>query len=122
MPGSKGTVIVQGITSLPPTITTQPTNRTVNVGDTATFNVVATGTAPLSYQWRKDTASIVGANEASLTLTTVTSGDAGSYTVVVTNIAGLVTSDAAILTVNTGGGALLLLPSRPVKRSPQVNR
>ena len=104
-----GTVTVQGTSSLPPTITTQPTNRTVNVGDSVTFNVVATGSAPLSYQWRKETTSIPGANEAGLTLTTVTWGDAGSYTVVVTNIAGLVTSDAAILTVNTGGGAPVII-------------
>ena len=67
--------------------------------------MVATGTPPLSYQWKKGTTSLPGANEASLTLTSVTSADAGSYTVVVTNMAGSVTSDAAVLTVNTGGGA-----------------
>src|SRR5207253_1787430 len=36
-----------------PSITTQPANQTVTVGQTATFTVVATGTAPLSYQWQK---------------------------------------------------------------------
>jgi plastocyanin len=100
--GMVGTVTVEGTSSLPPVITTQPANQTVNVGGTATFNVVATGTAPLSYQWRKDTSNIPGANAASLTLNAVTAGDAGSYTVVVTNTAGSVTSDAAVLTVNPG--------------------
>jgi plastocyanin len=103
--GMVGTVTVQGTSSLPPTITTQPANRTVNVGDNVTFNVVATGSAPLSYQWKKNTTNIPGANAASLTLNAVTVADAGSYTVTVTNSAGSVTSDAAVLTVNAGGAA-----------------
>jgi len=44
-----------------PTITTQPQSQTVMVGATATFSVVATGTAPLSYQWSKSGATINGA-------------------------------------------------------------
>ncbi|HXN54192.1 MAG TPA: carboxypeptidase regulatory-like domain-containing protein, partial [Candidatus Acidoferrum sp.] len=44
-----------------PTITIQPANQTVTSGQTATFTVAATGTAPLSYQWQKNGASIAGA-------------------------------------------------------------
>ena len=56
-----------------PTITTQPANQTVNAGQTATFSVTATGTAPLSYQWQKNGANITGATSASYTtpMTTV---------------------------------------------------
>ncbi|MGH7887496.1 MAG: G8 domain-containing protein, partial [Candidatus Binatia bacterium] len=50
-----------------PSITTQPASRTVSVGQTATFNVVASGTAPLSYQWQKSGANIAGATAASYT-------------------------------------------------------
>src|SRR6202022_2698159 len=54
-------------TAVAPTITTQPTNQTVTTGQTATFTVVASGTAPLSYQWRKNGANIPGATRASYT-------------------------------------------------------
>ena len=55
-------------------------------------NVVATGTTPLSYQWLKGTASITGATSATLALSGVTTADAGSYTVRVSNSAGSATS------------------------------
>src|SRR5207249_8024356 len=47
-----------------PTITTQPVNQTVTAGQSATFTVVAYGTAPLSYQWQKNGANIPGATSA----------------------------------------------------------
>jgi len=84
-----------------PTITTQPGNQTVTAGQTATFAVAATGTAPLSYQWQKNGANISGATLASYTTPATTTADSGStFAVVVTNIAGTVTSGAATLTVN----------------------
>jgi hypothetical protein len=55
------------------TITTQPANVSVPVGATATFTVVATGTAPLSYQWSRGGAAISGATTASYT--TAADGD-----------------------------------------------
>jgi hypothetical protein len=84
---------------LPPTITTQPSNQTLIPGATTSFSVVAVGTAPLSYQWRKDGADIVGATLDTLTLTNVQSAQAGGYSAVVTNIAGSVTSVLATLSV-----------------------
>ena len=85
-----------------PSITTQPANQTVTVGQTATFAVVATGTAPLSYQWQKNSSAISGATSASYTTPATTSSDNGAqFVVVVSNVAGNVTSNAATLTVNT---------------------
>ena len=84
-----------------PTITTQPANQTVTAGQTATFTVVAGGTAPLSYQWQKSGVNIAGATSASYTTQVTTTTDSGStFDVVVTNTAGTVTSAAATLTVN----------------------
>ena len=103
--GMRGTVTVQGSSTVPPAITTQPASQTVTAGDTVAFTVVASGTAPLSYQWKKGGTDIPGANSSSLTLTGVTSADAGSYTVVVNNSAGSTTSSAAVLTVNSLGTA-----------------
>jgi hypothetical protein len=83
-----------------PSITTQPASQTVTAGANVTFTAAANGTAPLSYQWRKNGGNIAGATGTSLALTSVTSSDAGSYTVRVSNSAGSVTSATATLTVN----------------------
>jgi len=84
-----------------PSITTQPANRTVNVGQTATFSVVAAGTAPLSYQWQKNNANISGATSASYTTPATVSGDNGAtFRVIVTNPVTSITSNSATLTVN----------------------
>jgi len=84
-----------------PTITTQPASQTVTAGQTATFAVVASGTAPLSYQWQKSGVAISGATSSSYTTSATATSDSGStFTVVVTNTAGTVTSSAATLTVN----------------------
>jgi Immunoglobulin domain/Immunoglobulin I-set domain len=83
-----------------PSITAQPTNRTVSVGQTATFSVTATGTAPLTYQWKKGGTAIVGATAATYTTPATAIGDSGStFLVVVTNAAGSQTSNSAQLTV-----------------------
>ncbi|MFL6333458.1 MAG: immunoglobulin domain-containing protein [Pyrinomonadaceae bacterium] len=85
----------------PPTITTQPASQTVNAGQTATFNVAASGTAPFQYRWQKNGSEIAGANGASLSVANAQAGDAGTYTVVVSNAAGSATSSGAVLTVIT---------------------
>src|SRR5207244_984097 len=85
-----------------PSITAQPTAQTVTGGQSATFTVAATGTAPLSYQWNKNGAAISGATSSSYTTPATTSSDNGAlFTVVVSNSVGAVTSNAATLTVNT---------------------
>ena len=86
--------------ALPPTIATQPSNQRVHVGQTAKFNVMATGTPPLSYQWRKNGVNIDGATRSSYTTSPTTQEDNGSlFSVVVSNSAGSVTSNDATLTV-----------------------
>jgi hypothetical protein len=87
-------------TPMPPAIYSQPTNQTVIVGQTANMTIGANGTLPLSYQWNFKDGSIAGATSSSLTLTNVQQSQAGSYTVVITNSAGSVTSSPAILVVN----------------------
>jgi Right handed beta helix region/Immunoglobulin I-set domain len=87
-----------------PKIGTQPSPQTVSVGQTATFSVVATGTAPLSYQWKKNGANISGANSASYVTPAVQSSDNGAvFTVLVSDSAGNVLSAGAALTVNSTG-------------------
>ena len=85
-----------------PSITTQPTSQTVTLGAMATFKVVATGTAPLSYQWYKGTAAISGATAASYTTPATTAADNGTtFHVKVSNTSGSVTSGNATLTVGS---------------------
>ncbi|HUA65594.1 MAG TPA: immunoglobulin domain-containing protein, partial [Alphaproteobacteria bacterium] len=83
-------------------IITQPANQTVPAGGTATFSVVAGGTAPLSYQWYFDETNLVGTN-ATLVITNATYSDAGPYFVTVENAYGSTNSATAILTVNSSG-------------------
>ena len=86
---------------VPPSIASQPQSRTNVVGTSATFSVAASGTAPLNYQWQLDGGNIPGAVGISLLLTNVHAADAGNYSVMVTNVAGSVTSAVAVLTVWT---------------------
>jgi len=105
-----------------PSITTQPVNQTVTVGQTATFTVVATGTAPLSYQWQKNGTAISGATSASYTTAATTSSDNGAqFVVVVSNSAGSVTSNAATLTVNAGAVAPLIT-TQPANQTVTVGQ
>ncbi len=98
-----------------PTITTAPANQTVTAGQTASFTVVAGGTAPLSYQWQKNGANIAGATAASYTTAATTTSDSGStFRVVVTNTAGTVTSAAATLTVNAAAVAGIQVSSSSI--------
>src|SRR6266478_3902024 len=98
---SNAATLTVNAASVAPSITTQPTSQTVIAGQAATFSVAATGTAPISYQWRKNGTAISGASSASYTTPAATSSDSGSqFTVVVSNSAGAVTSAAATLTVN----------------------
>ncbi len=83
-----------------PSITAQPVNVTVTIGQTATFTVAATGTAPLTYQWTKNGTN-VGANSATYTTAATTSSDNGAQIkVTVSNSAGSTPSSTVTLTVN----------------------
>ena len=97
----------------PPSITLQPADRTVPVGQPATFTVSATGSAPLAYQWRRNGNVITGANGSSHTVSNPQLSDSGAlFNVVVSNSFGSVTSDTALLTVtqNSAPAAAITQP------------
>ena len=88
-----------------PTIVTNPVSRSILNGSNAAFSVTAGGSTPLGYRWYFDSnalsdgGNISGSATSALSLTSITASNMGSYTVVVTNIAGAVTSTVATLTV-----------------------
>lgn len=83
----------------PVLFTTNPISKIVSQGASASFTAAATGTAPITYQWRKNGQNIPSATLASYTINTTTAEDAGVYDVVATNIVGGVPSQPASLTV-----------------------
>jgi uncharacterized repeat protein (TIGR01451 family) len=83
----------------PPSITTQPASLVVTQGHAAVFSVTASGTTPLSYQWRFQGTNVVGQTNSSLTIASAQPAHEGTYTVLVTNGAGQALSDPALLTV-----------------------
>lgn len=89
------------VTSMAPTITTQPATQSSVAGQLVTFSVAGTGTPTPTWQWIKNGAPIVGATTATLTLVSVQSNDAGAYAAIATNGAGRATSKIATLTVTT---------------------
>jgi hypothetical protein len=96
--GSAGPVAGPAPTT--PSITSQPRSVTINVGQTATFSVVAAGAGMLSYQWQRNGVAISGATSASYSTPPASSADSAvRFSVVVSNSMGSVTSTAAILNV-----------------------
>jgi glucose/arabinose dehydrogenase len=97
-----------------PTITTQPSSQTVASGQSATFSVVASGTAPLSYQWTRNGAVIPGATASSYTLGSATAADSGaSFQCVVSNAFGTTTSLPATLTVTSNQPPMGVITTPP---------
>ncbi len=82
-----------------PTILTQPAPVTNYVSLAATFNVTASGSPPMYYQWSKNGVTIPGATQAALTIRPIAQSDAASYSVRVTNNDGFMDSGSATLTV-----------------------
>jgi hypothetical protein len=95
------------VTSSAPVITAQPQSTNTVVGSNVTFTVTATGTPAVNYQWQLANTNLPTATNATLTLTNVTFGQAGTYNVVVTNSVGPVTSSNAVLTVYATAAANL---------------
>ena len=86
-----------------PVITAHPGGQTAVIGDPVIFSVAATGVAPLVYQWRKNGADIPGATLASHTIANAQPGDAGNYSVIVSNSLGVISSRAALVAVVPAG-------------------
>ncbi|HEV2438387.1 MAG TPA: immunoglobulin domain-containing protein [Verrucomicrobiae bacterium] len=98
---SSNAVLAINTNPVAPVFTLQPASQVVLSGSMASFTALAAGTAPISYQWSKDSTPISGATSSTLTLTNVQPTDAGSYTVMASNSVGTATSSAAVLTVTT---------------------
>lgn len=91
---------VTGITCFgQPVITGQPTNQTVHVGDPVSLRVIVTGASPFGYLWSFNGAELTGKTSATLALSGVQFSAAGSYSVVITNGSGSVTSKIARISV-----------------------
>jgi hypothetical protein len=100
-----------GLTAIAPVIATQPKSKAVFAGRSVTFNVVASGDQPLSYQWRRGGANlsnegnVSGVNTPTLSITSATTDNEGNYDVVVQNVVGSATSTAATLSVIASNAA-----------------
>jgi len=97
---------------LAPNILTNPAAQSVSGGGTATFTVAATGIPAPAYQWLSNSVPIAGQTAATLTIGSANANDAAAYSVIVSNVAGTVTSTAASLSV--GSTAPTLTPASDV--------
>jgi len=88
-----------------PSITASPRAVTVMAGQMARFTVMVTGTAPLTFQWQLNGVDLPGATAANYTVNNAQLANAGEYRVVVSNLAGSVTSTPAVLTMNQTAGS-----------------
>jgi hypothetical protein len=121
--GPVTSVTVSTATATAPSFTTQPTGQTVTAGANVTLTAAASGSPAPTYQWKKSGTDIAGATGATLAIASATAYDAGTYTVVATNSAGNVTSNAATLAVNaldTSGSYLANLSVRVAMASGQT--
>lgn len=100
------------VTLVAPTITAQPASLTASVGDVATFSVTATGSAPLSYDWRRNGTSLAAANSSTYTSPALAATDDGAlYTVAVTNTAGSVLSSPAKVSIKVRTAQITTAPA-----------
>ena len=96
---ANNTAAVVTLANSAPMISTQPTNQVVIAGATAGFEVMAGGTAPLSYQWFFNGTNLAGATTNTLMLNGAQPAQDGNYFVEITNVLGSATSSVAVLTV-----------------------
>ena len=96
---------------LSPNIITNPASQTVTAGSAVTLTVVATGIPDPTYQWLLDGTNLVGATDATLTIPSASTDNAGSYSVIVTTSSGSVTSAPATLTINPNTAPVFTAPA-----------
>jgi uncharacterized repeat protein (TIGR03803 family) len=113
---SYGTIFTLAV-SAPLQINTPPAGQSVYIGQSLQFDVAVTGTWPLFWQWQKNTTnlsdggSVFGSAARVLRLTNVSLGDAGSYSVVISNASGAITSAPAVLTVSSSAPYFVVQPT-----------
>ena len=108
-----------GAVCMPPTIVRQPASQAVSPGSSVTFGVGATGSAPLSYFWRRNGTSIAGAAQSDYTTNNVQPGDTGSqFSCLASNAYGTALSAAARLTVPPPGTDLITFDDLPAAAAP----
>jgi hypothetical protein len=112
-PGFGGFTYLNGIQikAATPEILSQPASRNVAVGQNASFNVVATGSGLLHYQWKHEGTNLVGNTSTELQLANVQLNAAGKYSVTVSNAYGVALSSNAVLTVNGEPPEILVIAS-----------
>jgi hypothetical protein len=93
------TITVISLTPSAPNILAQPTNTSVTAGQSASLSVVASGSRPMAFFWRRDGVDVPGATNATLSLTSLTTNDTADFDVILTNRLGSATSAVARLTV-----------------------
>ncbi|CBJ41176.1 conserved exported protein of unknown function (plasmid) [Ralstonia solanacearum CMR15] len=103
-----------------PTITSNPASTSVTEGSSTSLSVAASG-GSLFYQWRKDGVWILGATSSTYTIAPVAASDAGSYDVIVSNAAGVVTSRASTLTVTAATSTTTAPALNPVVYAAALN-
>lgn len=108
---TSATVAVTVSSASLPVFTTHPATQTVNAGETLTLTAATTGAPTPTYQWYKGSTQIPGATSATYTVTSASADDAGSYTVVATNTQGPVTSNAAVVTINSAAPVITTPPA-----------
>jgi hypothetical protein len=109
-------VVCQPATNAP-TFVLQPAGELTNVGSTVELQAAAIGFPAPSYQWQFNGANLAGATTSALTLGAVTANQAGSYSVIASNVYGAVTSQSAALVLeetNLGGGIAEIQPQNQV--------
>ncbi len=90
-----------GLPPAPPVVTSQPQPLLASAQTAVAFSVTAGGTAPLSYQWWKNSSRLNNKTNASLLFSSPQNSDTANYFVVITNAAGAITSTPARLTILT---------------------
>ena len=104
--------VTTGTTVQPPVILSGPQSQTVPQGSAVNFTVVASGSGTLSYQWQHQGSNIAGATSSALDLAHVQLADAGTYTVLVSNLGGTVNSSASLTVTDWNHGATAGHPHR----------
>lgn len=95
------------VSNAPPAIVTHPTSLIITQGNNAAFTVTATGSA-LQYQWRKGGVDLPAANSPTLSIINAQPADIGTYSVIVSNSSGSVTSSNATLALVTAADAIIV--------------